>query len=197
MLWMMTAGRPELSETGHCEHIVRLAGSGLALVTLRSAAFPEADALCRAARRIKQAAPGLTVLVRGEPDLASRCGADGIHLSSRDLDKVRTMRRSCPTLRIAVSTHAPAEFEQAFSDGADLALYGPLFPPFSKPGDARPAVTPVSRAGLFLIGGIDRPRAERLIRQGFRDIAAVSLFYSQTAYDEISSLVRLMHEVIS
>ncbi len=197
MLWMMTAERPELSETAHCEHIVRLAESGLALVTLRSSAFPETTGLCRAARRIKQDAPRLTVFVRGEPDLASRCGADGLHLSSRDLDKVRAVRRSFPALRIAVSTHAPDEFEQAFAEGADFAIYGPIFPPLSKPDDPRQTVPPVRRSDLYLIGGINRDRADRLIRQGFRDLAAVSLFYSQTAYDEIRYLVRLMHEVIS
>ncbi len=195
MLWMITAERPDISEEAHARRIVSLAEAGLSIVTLRPTAFPEKDAVRRVTMRLKREVPDLTVLVRGDPSFASRCGADGIHLASRDIGKVLALRRSDPMLRLAVSTHMPTEFERAFTDGADLALYGPVFPPFSKPDDARPTVTPVMRPGLFLIGGIDRHRAERLIAQGFRDLAAISLFYSQTACDEVRFLDRLMREV--
>jgi thiamine monophosphate synthase len=195
MLWMITDLTRTPSVSATVDSVVRVAAVGVDKVTVRNEGVFSEKELCAAVSRIAAKCPALRIFVSGSPDFAKRCGAHGIHLRSSALSLVRETRKACPSLAIAVSTHTPVEFEQAFADGADNAFYAPVFPPYSKPNDTRPTVAPVKRKGLFLLGGLDRGRAEGLIRQGFYDLAAISLFYSQTALDDVGYLSRLLNEV--
>jgi len=195
MLWMITDLTRTPSVSATVESVVRVAAAGVGKVTIRNDGIFCEKELCAAVERIAAKAPQLQIFVAGMPDLAKRCGAHGIHLRSAELSCISATRAAAPDLAVAVSTHTPVEFERAFGSGANYAFYAPVFPPFSKPDDRRPTVAPVKRNGLFLLGGIDRGRAEGLIRQGFYDLAAISLFYSQTAVDDVQYLSRLLNEV--
>jgi len=195
MLWMITDVTRTPSVAATVESIVRFGRVGLLRVTIRPEGLFSDEDLRTVVAEILAKCPRLEVFIRGEPASARRCGAAGLHLRSSSLGRVVAVRAAAPDLFIAVSAHSPTEFEQAFTDGADYVFYSPVFPPLSKPYDQRPTVAPVKREGLYLLGGIDRSRAERLIRQGFVNLAAVSLFYSQTAVNDVEYLLRLMQEV--
>ncbi len=195
MLWMITDITRTPTVAATVDSIVRVAAAGVGKVTIRNDGIFCEKELCAAVVRIAAKCPRLRIFVAGTPALAKRCGAYGIHLRSSELSRISATRAASPDLAIAVSTHAPAEFERAFGSGANYAFYAPVFPPYSKPDDTRPTVAPVKRNGLFLLGGIDRGRAEGLIRKGFYDLAAISLFYGQTAIDDVQYLSRLLNEV--
>lgn len=195
MLWMITDITRTPTVAATVESIARIAAAGIDKVTIRNDGIFSENELCAAVSRIAAKSPRLQIFVAGTPDLVKRCGAHGIHLRASELSCISATRAAASDLAIAVSTHAPAEFERAFGSGANYAFYAPVFPPYSKPNDTRPTVAPVKRNGLFLLGGIDRGRAEGLIRKGFYDLAAISLFYSQTALDDVQYLSRLLNEV--
>jgi thiamine-phosphate pyrophosphorylase len=74
------------------------------------------------------------LLVNDRVDVAIAAGADGVHLagSSYAVTDARTLLG--PARLIGISTHAPAEIAAAAHEGADFAVYGPVFAPLSKPG---------------------------------------------------------------
>lgn len=195
MLWMIADTTRTPSVVATVESVARMASAGIHKITIRNDGIFSLAELLKTAERIAARCPGVEVFFAGSPEQARRCGVRGLHLRSSMLDHVTAIRAAAPDLAIAVSTHAAGEFERAFSDGADFAFYAPVFPPYSKPNDTRPTVAPVKRPGVFLLGGIDRQRAEGLIRKGFRDLAAISLFYGQTAEGDVQYLSRLLSEV--
>ena len=75
------------------------------------------------------------LLVNSRSDVAFSCAADGVHLRSDDVSP-REVRdawshpaeaRSRPTPIIGISCHTPAEVERAGAEGADFAVFGPVF----------------------------------------------------------------------
>ncbi len=75
------------------------------------------------------------LLVNDRADVASAAGADGVHLTSRSLP-VKTVRRAFGNeMIIAVSTHQSEEVTAAAAEGADMIVFGPVFP---TPGKGEP-----------------------------------------------------------
>lgn len=71
-----------------------------------------------------------TVLVNGDVALAEKTGADGVHLTSRQLMNTQTR----PDFRWAgASCHTRKELEHAASLGMDYALLGPVKPTLTHP----------------------------------------------------------------
>lgn len=195
MLWMITDITRTPTVAATVDSVVRVAAAGVGKVTLRNEGLFSEVEFCATAERIAAKCPEVELFMAAEPATVRRCGLRGLHLRSSAQGRIAALRTTHPDLSIAVSTHAPGEFERAFADGAHYAFYAPIFPPYSKPHDTRPTVAPVKRDGLFLLGGIDRGRAEWLIRQGFYDLAAISLIYGQTAEGDVEYLSRLLNEV--
>ena len=72
------------------------------------------------------------ILVNGRVDIAVAAGAAGVHLPSSG-PGTRKICRSMPAgLIAAVSTHSLEEAMVAEKDGADLAVFGPVFATLSK-----------------------------------------------------------------
>ena len=65
------------------------------------------------------------VLVHGDYQLASAVGADGVHLSSLQLDEIPEAKAK--GLFVIVSTHTIEELKYAQSLGADMATLSPIF----------------------------------------------------------------------
>jgi thiamine-phosphate pyrophosphorylase len=118
------------------------------------------------------------VLVNARVDVALAAGADGVHLpgdsiSPRDLPKITP-----PGFLIGVSTHSIEELCMAEEEGADFAVFGPVFA--AKPRAVgverlREAARAVSFPVLAL-GGVDDRNAGECIAAGAAGVAGISMF---------------------
>jgi thiamine-phosphate pyrophosphorylase len=139
------------------------------------------DAKARAvlAMRLKPVARAkrLFLLIAGDPDLAARIGADGLHLSELRAREAWHWRNAHPFWLITAAAHSLRALAAAGRCGADAALLAPVFP--TRSHRDRASLTP-SRARLmaaqaripvYALGGVDARNAARL--KGFAGVAAI------------------------
>jgi thiamine-phosphate pyrophosphorylase len=127
-------------------------------------------------------------LINSRTDVALACGANGVQLRSNDISAIEVRRiwaqssqRTIDHATIGVSCHTPDEVSLAAAQGADFAVFGPVFEKNPAPG--------VSPAGLdrlrqvcrhpipvLAIGGVTLDNAESCVRAGAAGIAAIRLF---------------------
>lgn len=128
---------------------------------------------------------GSRVLVNGRVDVALAARAHGVHLPSH-APAPSLIRRIAPAgFRIGVSCHTVEEVRRAAAEGADFAVFGPVFEPRSKTLPARPTGLAGLRAAcasaslpVLALGGITSENACDCRDSGAAGIAAISLFLS-------------------
>ena len=117
------------------------------------------------------------LLVNDRADVAAAASADGVHLTSRSMP-ISEVKKSFPDLVIGISTHTPDETARARIDGADLALFGPIFetPGKGKPGGIAALRNICDEAGRFpvlVIGGIGEGNFQSVLRAGAAGFGAI------------------------
>lgn len=124
-------------ERGRREFLARLGpalAAGLRLVQLREKEMPARELEPFAAEVVRLAhACGARVLVNGDAGLAQRAGADGVHLTSAQLQQAKA-RPALPL--VGASCHDAQELASAHALGADFAVLGPVQATPSHPGAA-------------------------------------------------------------
>jgi len=165
--------------TDSLDVVLRAAQRGATMLQIRAK-----DISARALADLVRAAvasASCPVLVNTRTDVALACGAQGVHLPSRSIAP-RTIRRIAPPgFLIGVSCHTAAELRQAENEGADLAVFGPIFPSSSKPVTPlgtealREAISTV-RLPVYALGGITRDNERLCIEAGAAGIAGISFF---------------------
>jgi thiamine-phosphate pyrophosphorylase len=122
---------------------------------------------------------GKRVLVNTRADIALACGAGGVHLPANSPTAPLRSRLGREFL-IAVSCHSIEELQAAERDGANFAVFGPVF---YSPGKGpavgiealREAVRSV-RMPVYALGGITERNAPLCIAAGAYGIAGIRLF---------------------
>ncbi|HYX70934.1 MAG TPA: thiamine phosphate synthase [Terriglobales bacterium] len=155
------------------------------------------------------------LLVNARLDVALATGADGVHLPGDDLsaDEARHVwkvfsgnsKRETRNFLVAVSCHSVAAVRRADHEGADLAVFGPVFEKVAaraRPGVGlaelrqachdEPALDPRTGASysrfmpVLAVGGITLENAAACVEAGAAGIAAIRLFQE----NDIAAIVR-------
>jgi thiamine-phosphate pyrophosphorylase len=119
------------------------------------------------------------VLIHGDLSLAKAAGADGVHLSSLQLDEIADAKAM--DLFVVVSTHTIEELKKAEALGADMATFSPIF---ETPNKGEPvglevlrSVTSQVHIPVLALGGIlTEEQVKACERSGASGFASIRYF---------------------
>lgn len=167
--------------------IARNARSGVHWIQIREKDL-DARQLAGLVTEALRRAPWAKILVNSRADVALACGAAGLHLPAGSPPPA-AFRPICPPgFLIGVSCHTPEELVRAEKEGADYALFSPVFRPLSK-DDPRPVhglqglrqACAAVGIPVLALGGISRENAKLCLEAGAAGLAGITLFQSDRA----------------
>ena len=135
------------------------------------------------------------VVVNDRADVALAAGADGVHVTTVSIP-AKVVREKFPKrFIIGVSTHSLDEVVRARDDGADYAIFGPVF---ATPGkhaaqgldELKRVCDAVAPFPVVAIGGIDPSNCEGVIAAGASGVAGIRSFNDATS---LGAICRTLH----
>ncbi|MGA9798717.1 MAG: thiamine phosphate synthase [Terriglobales bacterium] len=141
------------------------------------------------------------LLVNSRSDVALASGAQGVHLRSNDIspsdvkDIWHRVGAAPEEPTIGVSCHTRAEVVRAAQEGADFAVFGPVFG--KEKSGADPAGLDALREAcqekirVLALGGVTLKNAEACVQAGAAGIAAIRLFQENEMDEVVAALRRL------
>ena len=118
--------------------------------------------------------------IHQDVDLAYGLGADGVHLTSKQFDKIGYAKSK--GLEVIISTHTLDEVKKAQSLGADAVSYSPIFasPNKGEPKGIKDLEKVVSDVDIkvFALGGITtKKEIQEVEKSGAYGFASIRYFY--------------------
>jgi thiamine-phosphate pyrophosphorylase len=151
---------------------------GVDVVQLRDKSLRD-DELVAAAEPFRRACErhGALFVLNDRPDLAERCGADGVHVGQDDTPVDEARRLLGDDRLVGLSTHSREQMQQTGS--ADYIGVGTIFSTPTKPDNDTAGLELVRAARYaaqlpwFAIGGIDRSNVDDVVANGANGVAVV------------------------
>ncbi len=153
------------------------------------------------------------LLINSRIDVALASGADGVHLRSDDIsagDARAVWSKACGDRRLAtggfligISCHTTEEVRRAASDGADFAVFAPLFEKGGKQGVGleqlraaclatpmanTPEASPAFDMAVLALGGVTLGNARSCLEAGAKGIAGIRLFQDNDVGEVVKRL---------
>jgi len=158
-----------------------------------------------AIKAVRENSSATRLLINSRIDVALACGADGVHLTSTDISAgdARVIASSCghSEFLIAQSTHSLADLDLAYSEGASLAVFGPVFGKVTAPAREGLGLEELRRVcarfeqesalnkfQIFALGGMTLESARECMGAGATGVAAIRLFQNGNVADLVSAL---------
>jgi thiamine-phosphate pyrophosphorylase len=123
------------------------------------------------------------ILVNTRVDVALAAGAAGVHLPAGSPPAKTWRAVTPPGFLIGVSCHTIEEVRAAEDEGADYAVFGPVFPPRSKTSALPPhgleglsAATRSVTIPVLALGGVTTANLAACLHAGAAGVAAISLY---------------------
>jgi thiamine-phosphate pyrophosphorylase len=152
------------------------------IVQLRDRSLDDAGVL-EAAQAFRAAADatGCSFVLNDRPDLAARCGADGVHVGQDDVTPAEARAILGAGAVIGLSTHTPEQLAAAAADpDVDYASVGPVWETPTKPGRPAAGMAYVRHAAKhdpgkpwFAIGGVAPDNLADVLQAGAQRVVVV------------------------
>jgi len=137
------------------------------------------------------------VLVNDRADVAAGAGAHGVHLTTQSLAPGLIRNAFGRSFVTGASAHSLDEAREARKEGANFAVFGPIFPTPAKGkygppvglGQLEAAARKLAPFPLLALGGISTRNANECLRAGASGIAGISLFGDHDSSQNLAATV--------
>jgi thiamine-phosphate pyrophosphorylase len=154
---------------------------GARLLQIRQKSGAAGELLASVRHAVAEGRPlGARVIVNDRADIAAMAGADGVHVGQTDLSPGDVRAIVGRDLLCGVSTHTPAQVDDALKSSAAYVAVGPVFRTGTKDTGYDPRGLELVRHAsghgrpVVAIGGITLARAREVVAAGATAVAVIS-----------------------
>ncbi len=178
-------------------HARELAAGGVTLLQYRNKNGTAREMLAQA-RALREALPGVKLIMNDRADLCLAAGFDGVHVGQEDLSPETIRAIVGGKMVVGVSTHNLVQVREADACPVDYIAVGPVFATSSKANpdpvvglDGVRTARELTKRPLVAIGGITRANCSEVFAAGADSVAVIGdlLREPRRAAEEFLALV--------
>jgi thiamine-phosphate pyrophosphorylase len=177
--------------------VVEAARAGIDYIQLREKDLSarELETLAREAlASVQESSPSTKLLVNSRTDVALAAKANGVHLRADDVaarDVRQVLEAAPPTtdhFLITISCHTVADVLRAESEGANFAVFAPVFEKSAAPSTQPAGLSALREAcratiPVLALGGVTMKNAASCLSAGAAGVAGIRLFQDNKVED--------------